>query len=54
MVVTAEDKIVGPLKMAGNPIKMSAFEDPAIRQSAPELDADREKIIHELTFFYKD
>ena len=40
--------------MAGNPIKMSAFQDPAIRQSAPELDADREKIVDEMTLFYKD
>ena len=49
MVVTAEDKIAGPLKMAGNPIKMSAFTDPVTRPSAPELDADRKKIIKDLT-----
>jgi CoA:oxalate CoA-transferase len=48
MVVTAKDKIAGPLKMAGNPIKMSAFDDPATRQPAPELDADREQILSEL------
>ena len=54
MVVTARDKIAGPLKMAGNPIKMSAFKDPAIRQTAPELDADRKKIIDELTLFNDD
>ena len=48
MVVTAKDKIAGPLKMAGNPIKMSAFDDPTTRQPAPDLDADREKILSEL------
>jgi CoA:oxalate CoA-transferase len=48
MVVTATDKITGPLKMAGNPIKMSAFDDPTTRLPAPELDADREKILREL------
>ena len=48
MVVTAKDKITGPLKMAGNPIKMSAFEDPTTRKAAPELDADRETVISEL------
>ena len=45
MVVTAIDPIAGPLKMAGNPIKMSAFNDPSMRDPAPELDGDREKII---------
>jgi CoA:oxalate CoA-transferase len=54
MVVTARDKIAGPLEMAGNPIKMSAFKDPAMRQTAPELDADRKKIIDELTLFNDD
>ena len=54
MVVTAEDRIAGPLKIAGNPIKMSAFEDSIIRQSSPELDEDREKINDELAFFYED
>ena len=47
MVVTADDKISGPLKMAGNPIKMSSFKDPSTRPPAPELDADRKKIIAE-------
>ncbi len=48
MVVSADDKDAGPLKMAGNPIKMSASSDPSIRQPAPDLDADRDKIIAEL------
>ena len=48
MVVSAEDPVAGPLKMAGNPIKMSAFADSAERDPAPELDADREKILKDL------
>jgi CoA:oxalate CoA-transferase len=31
-------------RMAGNPIKLSAFDDPQTRQPAPELDADGERI----------
>ncbi|NNG04796.1 MAG: CoA transferase [Inquilinus sp.] len=38
----------GPLKVAGNPIKLSAFADPTARRPAPELDADRETLLHEL------
>ncbi len=49
MVVTADDQGAGPLNMAGNPIKMSAFDDPATRAPAPDLDADRDKIIGELS-----
>jgi CoA:oxalate CoA-transferase len=36
------------VKMAGNPIKLSRYEDPATRAPAPELDADRPKILAEL------
>jgi CoA:oxalate CoA-transferase len=39
MIVTA-----GGLRMAGNPIKFSAFPDPATRTPAPELDADGEAV----------
>lgn len=45
MVVSAIDPVAGELKMAGNPIKLSAFEDPASRGQPPELDADRERIL---------
>lgn len=48
MVVSAEDKDAGILKMAGNPVKMSAFDDPATRTPAPELDQDRDRIIGDL------
>jgi CoA:oxalate CoA-transferase len=49
MVVSADDKAAGPLKMAGNPIKMSGFDDPTTREPAPELNADRDKILAELS-----
>ena len=38
----------GDLRMAGNPIKLSAFEDPPTRRPAPELDADGASIRHEV------
>lgn len=39
MIVTA-----GGLRLAGNPVKLSAFADPPTRQPAPDLDADGEQI----------
>ncbi len=38
MVVTMEDEAAGTLKLAGNPIKQSAFADPTTRPSTPALD----------------
>ena len=48
MLVSVDDPVTGPLKLAGNPIKLSAFDDPETRLPAPELDADRAKILTEL------
>ena len=48
MLVEVEDPVTGPLKLVGNPIKLSAFDDPATRAPAPDLDADRAKILREL------
>lgn len=48
MVVSTQDPVVGELKMAGNPIKLSAFADPSTRGRAPDLDADRVAILAEL------
>ena len=45
MIITANDPDIGPLKMQGNPIKLSAYEDPATRGHAPDLDADRMAIL---------
>ena len=47
MVVTVTDALAGSLKLAGNPIKLSGFADPATRAPAPDLDADREAILRE-------
>jgi CoA:oxalate CoA-transferase len=48
MLVEVEDDKAGRLRLAGNPLKMSAFEDPKTRPSAPDLDADRQHILREL------
>jgi len=45
MIVTADDPDVGPLKMQGNPIKLSAYYDPETRSPAPALDANRAAIL---------
>jgi CoA:oxalate CoA-transferase len=48
MLVTVPDGEGGTLKVSGNPLKMSAFADPPIRDAAPDLDANRAAILKEL------
>ena len=48
MLIEVEDATTGKLSLAGNPMKFSAFGDPATRKPAPDLDADRAKILREL------
>jgi CoA:oxalate CoA-transferase len=48
MVVTVDDPKAGKLTLAGNPLKISGFPDPAERAPAPALDADRAAILKEL------
>jgi CoA:oxalate CoA-transferase len=48
MVVTLEGGAAGNARAAGNPVKLSAFEDPPRRDTAPDLDADRARILAEL------
>jgi CoA:oxalate CoA-transferase len=48
MIVTVEDPEAGKVAVAGNPIKMSGFPDPATREAAPALDADRAEIMKEI------
>ena len=48
MIVDVDDPTAGKLKVAGNPIKVSGYADPDRRDTAPDLDADREKILKEL------
>ncbi len=45
MVVEVPDGSGGTLKLAGNPLKMSAFADPPTRPRAPDLDGDRQAIL---------
>jgi CoA:oxalate CoA-transferase len=45
MLVEVPDGSGGTLKLAGNPLKMSAFADPKTRRAAPDLDADRTAIL---------
>jgi CoA:oxalate CoA-transferase len=45
MIVTANDPDIGPLKMQGNPIKLSVYDDPATRAHAPDLDGNRAAIL---------
>jgi CoA:oxalate CoA-transferase len=48
MLISVDDPVTGPLELAGNPMKLSGFADPPTRQPAPDLDADRDRILREL------
>lgn len=48
MVVSLEGPDCAGLGLAGNPIKLSAFEDPKTRPPAPALDGDRAAILKQL------
>lgn len=48
MLITVEDPKAGTLKLAGNPLKFSAFADAPTRPPAPTLDSDRAKLLREL------
>jgi CoA:oxalate CoA-transferase len=48
MIIETLDPDLGPIRMQGNPIKLSAHEDPKTRDAAPDLDADRTAILNEL------
>ncbi len=48
MIIEVRDETAGPVKVSGCPIKLSGFSDPPIRPSAPDLDADRARILREL------
>ena len=47
MIVSAVHDKIGKFKMAGNPIKMSSYEDSDLRGTIPNLDEHREKILKE-------
>ena len=48
MIVDVNDPVSGPMKVIGNPIKISVFDDPDTRDAAPALDANRDAILGEL------
>ena len=48
MVVTIDDPVTGPMKVVGNPIKISGYEDPTTRKPAPNLDETRDQILKSL------
>ena len=45
MIVPIEDAALPGIKVAGLPIKMSAYPDRDRRAAAPDLDADRARIL---------
>jgi CoA:oxalate CoA-transferase len=47
MLVGIDDPEAGPLKVAGNPIKMSEFADRTSRPAAPAIDGDRARILRD-------
>lgn len=48
MVVTVDDPVTGPMKVVGNPIKVSGYADPTTRRPAPNLDETRDEILKSL------
>lgn len=48
MIVEVDDPLAGKVRLFGCPIKMSAFDDPHVRATAPALDGDRARILAEL------
>ncbi len=48
MIVETLDPELGPIRMQGNPVKLSAHGDPKTRPAAPDLDANRAAILKEL------
>jgi len=47
MIVKAYHKVIGDFKLAGNPIKMSAYKDEKTRGDIPDLDEHRARIKYE-------
>ncbi len=47
MVVSLDDPAMAGLRLAGNPVKLSGYDDPTKRGAAPALDADRRRILED-------
>jgi CoA:oxalate CoA-transferase len=48
MIIETLDPDLGAIRMQGNPVKLSAHDDPTTRPAAPELDQHRTAILKEL------
>jgi CoA:oxalate CoA-transferase len=48
MIVESFDPDPGAVRMHGNPIKLSSYDDPSTRGAAPDLNADRAAILKAL------
>jgi CoA:oxalate CoA-transferase len=48
MIIETEDADLGPIRMQGNPVKLSRHPDPKTRAHAPDLDEHRATILKEL------
>jgi CoA:oxalate CoA-transferase len=48
MIIETLDPELGPIRMQGNPVKLSAHDDPKTRPAAPELDQHRAAILKEI------
>jgi CoA:oxalate CoA-transferase len=48
MIIETLDHDLGPIRMQGNPVKLSGHDDPKTRAHAPELDEHRLAILKEL------
>jgi CoA:oxalate CoA-transferase len=45
MIVSATSETGATFRMPGNPVKLSAYDDPATRKAAPRQDQDRDAIL---------
>ncbi|GAB4166226.1 MAG: CaiB/BaiF CoA-transferase family protein [Thalassobaculales bacterium] len=48
MLIEVTDPVAGPLKLVGNPVKISGYADPPTRPAAPALDENRAALLREL------
>jgi CoA:oxalate CoA-transferase len=48
MLISTDDGRGGRIQMAGNPIKLAGYPEPADLSAAPDLDQDRQRILAEL------
>lgn len=51
MVVEMEDKDVGKIKLAGNPVKMSMVPDKTTREHAPNVGENSDEILKEILYY---